>query len=836
MTEVYNVQEVERKWQRIWEESGIYQVDEDDTRPRSYVLCMYPYPSGAAHQGHVKNYTFGDLNVRFRTMKGEAVLSPFGFDSFGLPAENAAIRTKIHPREYTDARIDELRSSVKRLGAVFDWRRESKSHDPSMIKWSQIIFARLYEAGLAYKAEAPVNWCPGCQTVLANEQVNSDGTCDRSGDIVERKNLSQWFFRITSYADDLLEGLESLDWPERVKTMQRNWIGRSVGAKMKLKVAGLSDYSIEVYTTRPDTSFGMTYAVIAPEHPFVELITSSKIQDEKWKIDNVVSPEFSVSEQNSREIQDFVQSVKNLSDVDRVTTTSERPKRGIFTRCSVMNPFTGKLVPLYIADYVLMTYGTGAIMAVPGEDQRDYDFAKVFDLPIIRTVAPPEGFEGDAYTGSGEKINSEFLNGLSIEEAKSKAISWLQERDLGVASTQYRLRDWLISRQRYWGCPIPIVYCDKCGTSTVPVDDLPVLAPDDVEFLPTGESPLARHAIFSKAVCPKCGGPATRETDTMDTFVDSSWYFLRFCDSFNSKEPFSLTALEEWMPVDQYIGGIEHAILHLMYARFFTRALSDLSLVPKSLKEPFARLFTQGMIRMDGSKMSKSKGNLISPEQYFDGVGADALRLFHLFIGPPGDDFDWTGQADEMIEGCSRFLKRVYRVAVNEYVPTKVQDSESKLLREFTHRIIEKATIDYERWSYNTVVSGAMSLCNQIYKGISNGADSSSVDEAIDILIKLLAPMTPHICAELWSIRHDGEIVHLQKWPTPDQALLSSVKETLVVQVAGKVREKFEVDGSITEEEALALSMGSQKVLSFLANGSASRVVYRLPKLINLIP
>ncbi len=838
MSEIYDVQEVELRWQKIWEESGLYQVDLDDPRPKSYVLCMYPYPSGAAHQGHIKNYTFGDLNVRYRTMKGEAVLSPFGFDSFGLPAENAAIKTKVHPREFTEARIAELKASVKRLGSVYDWRRETKSHDPDNIKWAQFLFIKLFESGLAYKAEAPVNWCPGCQTVLANEQVHSDGTCDRSGDIVERRNLSQWFFKITQYVEELLRDIDELDWPERVKIMQRNWIGKSIGAKMTLAVQGAPELGIEVFTTRPDTVFGMTYAVIAPEHPLVAILTSDEIRRQKFIDANAIEPSrFVVLEERANEVRAFVDSVKNLTDIDRVSTSEGRDKRGVFSGVNVINPFTGDPVPLYIADYVLMSYGTGAIMAVPGEDQRDYDFAKIFGLPIVRTVATPDGFDGEAYSGAGEKINSGFLNGLSIEEAKLAAIDWLAQNDLGQSSIQYRLRDWLVSRQRYWGCPIPMIYCDKCGTVPAKLEELPILAPDDVEFLPTGESPLARHYSFRFAKCPKCGANAIRETDTMDTFVDSSWYFMRFCDPFNDKVPFSLEALDQWMPVDQYIGGIEHAILHLLYARFFTKALADLGLAPKDLREPFSRLFTQGMIRMDGSKMSKSKGNLISPEKYFDSVGADALRLFHLFVGPPADDFDWTSQADELIEGMAKFLSRVYRLATQESEkPTLVNEKESATLSLATHKAIEKATIDYDRWSYNTVVSTIMTLTNQIYKSKSANASDESVQSAIDAVILLLAPMTPHIAAEMWSLRHDGEIVHVQPWPEPDRTLLALAKETLILQVGGKFKDKLIVDPDIEEQEALRLALAHPKIAASLLNGAPSRVVYKLPKLINLIP
>lgn len=831
----YDIQEVELKWQKRWQELGVYNVEQDDPRPKSYVLCMYPYPSGAAHQGHVKNYTFGDLNVRYRTMKGEAVLSPIGFDSFGLPAENAAIKTGIHPREFTEARIDELRASLRRLGSVYDWRRESKSHSPNMVKWSQAIFKSFFEAGLAYKAEAPVNWCPGCQTVLANEQVHADGTCDRSGDIVEKKNLSQWFFRITQYADELLDSIDSLDWPEPVKIMQRNWIGRSVGAKFTLSVDGLDGIGVDVYTTRPDTAFGMTYAVVAPEHPIVSMIIEGKLTDAAF-VKKHDGKSFVFDAENVAKVATFVEEVKTLNDVDRVSTATDRPKRGVFTGLDVLNPFTGKKVPLYSADYVLMTYGTGAIMAVPGEDQRDYDFAKSFSLPIIRTVQPPEDFDGEAYTGAGEKINSEFLNGLSIDSAKAKAIEFLTSKGIGESSVQYRLRDWLISRQRYWGCPIPIVYCDNCGAQAEAEDNLPILAPDDVEFLPTGESPLARHATFKDATCPKCGGYARRETDTMDTFVDSSWYFLRFADAFNEEKPFSIEALREWMPVDQYIGGIEHAILHLLYARFFTKALSDLKMVPDELREPFSRLFTQGMILMNGSKMSKSKGNLIAPEKYFNTVGADALRLFHLFVGPPGDSFNWTDQADEMIDGSARFINRLYRVAVEPYMPSEVDFEAGMALRIELNKTIKKATYDYERWSYNTVVAATMSLVNAIYKAIAANADAESVQDAIDGAIKLLAPMTPHVCAEMWSIRHNDEIVHRQPWPSVDEELLSSVKEIMIVQIGGKVRDRIEVDGDIDEVAALEIALSSEKVKAHLPNGEPSRVVAKLPKLLNLIP
>src|SRR4051812_16285052 len=544
MAEAYDIQGVERKWQQRWEDDGTYQVSNDDPRPPFYVLSMYPYPSGPAHMGHVRNYTFGDLIVRQRTMQGHAVLSPFGFDSFGLPAENAAIKSGMHPRPFTDARIEELKASIKGIGAVFDWRREVRSHDPEYIKWNQVIFERFHEAGLAYRDMAPVNWCPGCQTVLANEQVLADGTCERSGDIVIKRDLEQWFFKITDYADELLNELDTLDWPERVKTMQRNWIGRSEGAEFELAIIGGS--SIRVFTTRPDTSFGMTYVVLAPEHPMVqELTTAGQLPA----------------------VEAFVAEVATHSEVERQSAEGPVNKRGVFTGSYAVNPFNGKDVPIYLADYVLMGYGTGAIMAVPGEDQRDWDFAEAYDLPIIRTVQPPEGWVGQAYTGDGPAINSEWLDGLEKAEAIAKAIDWLVAEGIGERKINYRLRDWLLSRQRFWGCPIPVVYCPEHGIVPVPDDQLPIVAPDDVEFRPTGESPLKHHEGFLSTTCPICGGPAVRETDTMDTFVDSSWYFLRFADPWNEDAPFDPEQVAKWLPVDQYIGGIEHAILHLLYAR-----------------------------------------------------------------------------------------------------------------------------------------------------------------------------------------------------------------------------------------------------------------------------
>jgi leucyl-tRNA synthetase len=783
---------------------------------------MYPYPSGPAHQGHVRNYTFGDLIVRQRTMAGHAVLSPIGFDSFGLPAENAALKTGTHPRVFTDQRIAELKASLTRLGAVYDWRREVHSHDPGYIKWNQVIFERFLEAGLAYRKLAPVNWCPGCQTVLANEQVLADGTCERSGDVVIRRDLEQWFFRITAYADDLLAALDDLEWPERVKTMQRNWIGRSEGAEFDLPVAGAPGKAITVYTTRPDTSFGMTFVVLAPEHPLVAEITT---------------------DEHRAEVDAFVERVSTESDIDRQSTESGSDKRGVFTGAYATNPFTGRDVPVYLADYVLMTYGTGAIMAVPGQDQRDWDFAKAYDLPIIRTVQPPADWEGEAYTGDGQTINSDWLNeSVDVASAKASAIAWLEERGIGQRKVNYRLRDWLVSRQRFWGCPIPIVYCPVDGMVPVPESELPVLAPDDVEFRPTGESPLKYHEGFRHTVCPKCGGPAERETDTMDTFVDSSWYFLRFCDPWTPEVPFSLDAADHWMPVDQYIGGIEHAILHLLYARFYTRALGDVGLTPKGLREPFKRLFTQGMIRMGGTKMSKSKGNLIAPAKYFDTVGADALRLFHLFVGPPTDDFDWTEQTDEMIEGGRRFLGRLWRLGLNDVAQATIVDRQptpaDDEIQRATHRLIDRVDGDFARWSYNTAVAAVMEFTNALYRYVQSpeGARGPTLDEAVDTMLLLLTPMVPHITAELWEQRHDdGSAAYLQPWPVADPELTRVSTVTLVVQVNGKVRARLEVDAGISESDAIALALAAPKVAEQLGGVEPKKVIARPPKLVNVV-
>jgi leucyl-tRNA synthetase len=785
---------------------------------------MYPYPSGPAHQGHVRNYTFGDLLTRYRTMRGDAVLSPIGFDSFGLPAENAAIQTGTHPRVYTEARISELSSSLQRIGASYDWRRVVRSHDPSYIRWTQWIFCKFYEAGLVYRANSPVNWCPGCQTVLANEQVLNDGTCERSGDLVERRNMEQWFYRITQYAQELLDDLDDLDWPDKVKTMQRNWIGRSEGAEFGLPVADAAGNArtdidpIRVYTTRPDTSFGMTFAVMSPEHEAVDAVTTPEQREA---------------------VEAFKAEVSRKSEIDRLSNEGAIDKRGVFTGTHLINPFTGQPIPLYLADYVLTTYGTGAIMAVPGQDQRDWDFAAAYGLDIIRTVQPPDDFDGEAYTGDGPAINSQWLDGLGVAEAKAKAIEWLEEQGRGEGQVIFRLRDWLLSRQRFWGCPIPIVYCGGCGIVPVPTDQLPVLAPDDVEFTPTGQSPLMSHEGFLNTTCPACGGPARRETDTMDTFVDSSWYFLRFADPWNEDAPFDAGAVADWLPVDQYIGGVEHAILHLLYARFFTKALADLGVAPKELREPFKRLFTQGMVRLGGTRMSKSKGNVVAPEAIIDTLGADTLRLSHLQVKPPAEDVDWE---DMGLEGCSRFLARVWRLARTDTdllpnVRTGELSPDDVEIDAAIHRFIDRITDAYERWSYNTAVAGCMELTNQLYKYVQSddGAHRDVIGFAIDTLLLVMAPSVPHITAELWAQRHNGDHIHAQPWPAPDEAKLAVDVVTMVLQVNGKVRDRIEVDAAISDGDARATALASPAIQSLLAGAAPAKVIVRAPKLVNIV-
>ena len=801
----YNFGSIEAKWQDRWEEQRVFYVTEDPTRPKYYNVQMYPYPSGDLHMGHLRNYTYVDLLTRFHRMKGENVLSPMGWDSFGLPAENAAIQTGIHPRIFTERQIVRMKEQLRKLGAVYDWDRELASHTPEFYRWDQWLFLQLFKQGLAYKKLALVNWCPRDQTVLANEQV-VDGACERCGTLVERRDLEQWFFRITDYADRLLADLDQLDsWPERVRVMQRNWIGRSEGCRFRIEVAD-SDLAFDVFTTRPDTVFGMTFAVLAPEHPLVEQL--------------VAGTEYEA------EVRRYVQQARRQSEVERL---AEGVKSGVLIGRQAINPVNGKRVPIFVADYVLMGYGTGAIMAVPGQDQRDWDFAERYGLEIIRTVQPPTEWSGDAYTGEGLVINSDFLDDLPIEAAKKKIIEWFEGQGIGVGTVQYRLRDWLISRQRYWGCPIPIVLCPLDGLVPVPEDQLPVIHPDVDDYAPKGQSPLAGVPDFVNTTCPVCGGPARRETDTMDTFVDSSWYYLRYCDADNSAAIFEPSKVAYWMAVDQYVGGVEHAVLHLLYARFITKVLHDMGLVP--VLEPFTRLFTQGMLVKDGAKMSKSKGNVVTPDLYYERYGADAIRLFELFVGPPTDDAVWN---DAGLEGTSRFLERVWRMVTGETNAVDREPSpDDREVLAVAHRAVKKVTEDIERFRFNTAVAVLMSLANVMADYLRRGARRETFDELVRLMLLMLAPMAPHMSHELWERTGRGDMLAVEPWPVWDPDLVKEEVVTLVVQVNGKVRDRIEVPADIDAAEAERVALSSPKIVQYATN--VEKVISRPPNLVNLV-
>jgi len=806
----YDFATIETKWQDLWEQQRVFNVTEDPSRPKFFNVQMYPYPSGDLHMGHLRNYTYVDVLTRFRRMRGDNVLAPMGWDSFGLPAETAAIQTGVHPREFTERQIVKMKAQLRRLGAVYDWQREIASHTPEFYRWDQWLFLQLFRQGLAYKKLARVNWCPKDQTVLANEQV-VDGACWRCGTIVEKRDLEQWFFKITDYAQRLLDDLALLgEWPERVRVMQEHWIGRSDGAQFKMKVAD-TDLSFEVFTTRPDTVFGMTFAVFAPEHPMVEeLITGSE---------------------NEQEARAYIAATERHSEIERM---SEGDKSGVFTGRYAINPVNGRRVPIYVADYVLMGYGTGAIMAVPGEDQRDWDFAERYSLEIIRTVEPPSGWEGRAYLGDGPAINSDFLDGLDMAEAKKRIIAWFEEHGVGTGTVQYRLRDWLVSRQRYWGCPIPMIICPTDGLVPVPEEQLPVVHPNVGDYSPKGQSPLASVPEFVNVECPICGGPARRETDTMDTFVDSSWYYLRYCDAHNSEQIFDPSKVKYWMPVDQYVGGVEHAVLHLLYARFVTKVLHDMGLV--DVEEPFARLFTQGMITLNGKAMSKSKGNVVAPDDYYEKFGADAIRLFELFIGPSTDDAEWS---DHGVEGTFRFLDRIWRMGTGEVgqVSDREETHADREILAAAHRTVKKVTEDIERFRFNTSVAALMTLANTFadYLRGPEGARRETFDAAFRLLLLMLAPMSPHVTHELWERRGFGSMLATEDWPRWDPELVRQATVTLVVQVNGKVRDRIEVPADIDAVDAEQLALSSEKVARHLQGQTVEKVVVRPPNLANVV-
>lgn len=826
MKDRYEFREIETKWQQKWAEQDTYTVPDFSDRPKYYCLEMFPYPSGKLHMGHVRNYSIGDVVARFKTMQGFSVLHPMGWDAFGLPAENAAIKHgAMHPAQWTMDNIDSMRAQLKQLGISYDWNREVATCHPGYYKWTQWLFLQLYHQGLAYKKKSAVNWCPSCATVLANEQVK-EGSCERCSSAVEKRELEQWFFKITQYADRLLADLDKLGgWPDKVKIMQENWIGRSEGAEITFQIEGM-DESITVFTTRPDTIYGVTYMVLAPEHPLVEKVIEGKPQ--------------------AGEIREFVQEVRNLSEVARTSTEAE--KIGMLTGAYCINPVNGEKVPILVANYVLLEYGTGAVMGVPAHDQRDFEFARKYNLPV-RVVIEPEGVTLDpatmaeAYAGEGLMVNSGPFNGIPNQQGITAVIKYLQEKGVGCGRVNYRLRDWLISRQRYWGAPIPIIYCDKCGVVPVPEKDLPVLLPMDVAFKPTGRSPLEDQADFVNTVCPTCGGPARRETDTMDTFMCSSWYYYRYTSPRDEDNVWDPDKVRRWLPVDQYIGGVEHAILHLLYSRFFTKVLYDLKLIDND--EPFTNLLTQGMVLKDGAKMSKSKGNVVSPEDIVAKYGADTARLFILFASPPERDLEWS---DQGVEGCYRFLNRVWRLVAplgDTLAAAALPDRTGNLvgvnkdMRRVTHLAIKKVTEDVgNRFNFNTAVSAIMELVNAMYQYRDLpecDRNEGVLREAVDALLLLLAPFAPHITEELWNLTgHEGSI-HAQPWPQYDPEVIVEDEITIVIQINGKVRERLLVPADIKPDAMRELVMQQEKVRQLIGDKKVVKVIPVPGKLVNIV-
>ena len=799
----YDPTAMERRWQERWTESGLYETDEDPGKPKHYALTMLPYPSGDLHVGHWYAMTPSDTRARFMRMHGYRVFFPIGFDAFGLPAENAAINRGIHPYTWTMSNIENMRGQLRQMGAMFDLSSEVVTCKPEYYRWNQWFFLKFFERGLAYRKEAPVDWCPKDQTTLAREQVvGPERRCERCGTQVIKKNLPQWLFKITDYADELLD-FSKIEWPERVRTLQRNWIGRSEGAEIRFEIEGYGP--LEVFTTRPDTLFGATFFVMSPEHPAVEKITTPERQDE---------------------VRAYVEKAARMSEIDRTDVTRE--KTGVFTGAYAINPANGEKIPVYAADYVLMGYGTGAIMAVPGQDERDWEFAEKYDLPIIRTVQPPEGFDGKAYTGEGPATNSGFLDGLGVDEAKERMIEHLERHGTGRRAVTYRIRDWLISRQRYWGTPIPIIYCPEHGAVPVPEKDLPVRLPEDAEFMPTGESPLKLDPDFYNTECPICGGPATRETDTMDTFMDSSWYQYRYLSPHYEEGPFDPARGAKWLPVDQYTGGIEHAVLHLLYARFFTKVMRDLGLV--DFDEPFVRLFNQGIILgEDAEKMSKSRGNVVNPQDFVDRYGSDALRCFLMFIGP----WDQGGPWDERgIGGVSRFLRRAFSLIAGGEASGAEADS-AELPRR-TNRLVKKVTGDLESFRFNTSIAALMEHTNYLL-GVRGEGDEEEWREALRTFVAVLAPFAPHHAEEMWAGMGEAGSIHEQAWPGYDEALIAEEEITLVVQVNGKLRDRVTVPAGISEEAAKEQALASEKVRPHVEGKQIRKAVYVPGRLVNLV-
>ncbi|MCT4585028.1 MAG: leucine--tRNA ligase [Peptostreptococcaceae bacterium] len=798
----YNYSLIEKKWQNKWKETNAFRTNEDNDKEKYYVLEMFPYPSGKIHMGHVRNYSIGDVVARFKKMQGFNVLHPMGWDSFGLPAENAAIKHNVHPNEWTLKNIEEMKEQLSLLGLSYDWDREVATCQPDYYRWTQEIFLKFFEKGLAYKKKSYVNWCTSCETVLANEQV-VDAKCERCDSEVIKKDLEQWYLKITDYAEELLQDIDKLDgWPDKVKTMQKNWIGKSVGAEVDFSIENF-DKKMRVFTTRPDTLYGVTYMVMAPEHEFVSQLVKGTEYEEK--------------------VNAFKKKMQHLSEIERTSTDTE--KEGVFTGKYAINPLNNKRVPIYIANYVLADYGTGAVMAVPAHDERDNDFAKKYDIEIIEVIN-----EDDIM------INSAEFDGLNKDDGFNKIMEKLEKEEIGKKTVNYRLRDWLISRQRYWGCPIPVVYCEDCGIVPVKHENLPVALPTDIEFLGKGESPLTTSEEFKYTACPKCNKQARRETDTMDTFIDSSWYFLRYTDPKNENQPFSKEQAEKWMDVDQYIGGVEHAILHLLYSRFFVKVMRDLGMC--NIDEPFKNLLTQGMVLKDGAKMSKSKGNVVSPIEIIDEYGADTARLFMLFAAPPERDLEWS---DNGVEGSYRFIGRVYRLVEElKTMENKVSNDFDKNDKEFLFALnhtIKKVTDDVSgRFNFNTAISSVMELVNQMYKYKElDTAKSNLLVDAGNKLVVMLAPFIPHVTEEMWEMLGNEDSVHEQTWPIYDEKALVKDEVEVVIQVNGKLRDKMSIPANASKEEMEELAKNNEKVKSFIEGKNIIKVIAVPKKLVNIV-
>jgi leucyl-tRNA synthetase len=827
MKKNYNPQKIEEKWQKLWEDKKLYEVSEDLRREKSYVLEMFPYPSGRIHMGHVRNYTIGDVIARYKRSKGFNVLHPIGWDAFGLPAENAAIQHGVHPAKWTYGNIEQMREQLKRLGFSYDWKREFATCEPSYYKWEQMVFTRMLKAGLAYKKKSLVNWCPSCETVLANEQVE-DGACWRCNSQAQSKEMDGWFFKTTDYAEELLASGENLKdgWPEKVIAMQKNWIGKSIGAEVDfpLEEAIDGERALRIFTTRPDTLFGVTFMSVAPEHSLSKKLARGK--------------------PNENQVLEFINRTVKHTSLERISEGAK--KEGVFTGTYCKNPLTGERIPIFVANFVLIEYGTGIIMCVPAHDQRDFEFAKEYGLPIKVVINPageklkPESMQ-EAFEDSGVMVNSAEFSGLPSERGKEEIIKRMEDKGIGRKQVNYKLKDWGISRQRYWGAPIPVVYCDSCGAVPVPDEELPVELPLDIEFTGKGGSPLAKLNTFVNTKCPKCGKQGKRETDTMDTFVESSWYFLRYASPDFDKGMFDQQKVAYWLPVDQYIGGIEHAILHLLYARFFTKVLRDLGMC--KLDEPFSHLLTQGMVLKDGVKMSKSYGNIVDPDDMIEKFGADTVRVFMLFASPVQRDLDWS---DEGIEGAYRFLNRLWNL-VQTTLPeiSGITDKEPDLdkitksgreLHIKVHKTIKKVTEDLERFQFNTAIAAIMELLNATSRFDPKEKDDLPVlSESVESLVRLLYPTAPHIAEELWELIGYNETLVVKPWLQWNRQLVEGASITIVIQVNGKVRSQVLMDSDSTEEEIKQAALSDEKVRNYIAGKKIKNVIVVPKKLVNMV-